>query len=381
MPSTDLSALGINLHSGGDFDVTIEYQQSELTVTIRDMQTKTSVKLPAYPVDIPSQVGGSYAYVGFTGGTGGFSAVQVIKTWSFSPPEGNTLGNVVVGNRIGTDVSGTRALGNNIGVLITGGAVNNTVGGSSEDFSNVISGNLSTGVDIEGIGTSGNTVAHNHIGTDISEAYTLPNSTGVLIGGAASGNTIGGQNIISGNNESGIHIRGAGLASSDRPAPETSGNTIVANWIGINEGYEKLSNDVGVLIDNGAYGNIVGGDNQIGFNPTAGIEISGIGSDNPTSNNVITGNSIGTDRTAVHFIGNGIGVLIVGYATNNTVGGDVSGTTSSPRTWVRGRHPGKSIFALYREERRLGQLHRDGWDRDACDVSRRSTACTTRLAS
>jgi len=34
-------------------------------------------------VDIPLAVGGDTANVGFTGGTGGLSAVQAIHTWTF----------------------------------------------------------------------------------------------------------------------------------------------------------------------------------------------------------------------------------------------------------------------------------------------------------
>ena len=250
-----------------------------------------------------------------------YTATQAIKTWTFKPANLTQDGNVISGNLIGTD--GTIAVGNEVGVLLTGGAIKNTVGGSSADLSNVISGNLSSGIELEGIGTSGNLVQFNDIGTDGKGDNPIPNPTGVLIAGAASQNTIGAGNVIAGNIDYGVHINGAGFAGGDQ-RPETSGNTIVGNWIGINRHNAPLSNEVGVLIDDGATRNRVGGDNQIGFNATAGIEISGIGSGNSTSSNAITNNFIGTNRDATAFIGNGIGILIVGNASNNTVGGDVS---------------------------------------------------------
>jgi hypothetical protein len=35
-------------------------------------------------VNIPQTIGGNTAYVGFTGGTGGLTAIQNIKTWTFT---------------------------------------------------------------------------------------------------------------------------------------------------------------------------------------------------------------------------------------------------------------------------------------------------------
>src|ERR1700730_1163615 len=38
----------------------------------------------SWPVNIPGTVGGNTAYLGFTGGTGGSTAIQAIQTWTFS---------------------------------------------------------------------------------------------------------------------------------------------------------------------------------------------------------------------------------------------------------------------------------------------------------
>ena len=146
VPATDLSLSDINLHSGDVFEVAMTYDGTTLNVTITDTITEASAS-QSYTVNIPSYVGGSYAYVGFTGATGGLTAVQTINNWTFTPlPEGTSEGNVVAGNLIGTDVSGMLPLGNDTGVLMTAGAVGNTLGGTFAGSGNIISGNLESGV-------------------------------------------------------------------------------------------------------------------------------------------------------------------------------------------------------------------------------------------
>ncbi|HEX3150803.1 MAG TPA: fibronectin type III domain-containing protein [Gemmataceae bacterium] len=81
--STDLGALGLNLHSGDVFRVDVSYDASQLRVTITDTATNVSAT-QNYSVDIPSLVGGNSAYVGFTGGTGSLIAIQDILNWTYS---------------------------------------------------------------------------------------------------------------------------------------------------------------------------------------------------------------------------------------------------------------------------------------------------------
>jgi hypothetical protein len=62
--------------------------------------------------------------------------------------------NLIVGNDIGTDTTGTVALGNAVdGIAINSGS-QNTVGGSAPGAGNVISGNGGQGVDLAGSGSS-----------------------------------------------------------------------------------------------------------------------------------------------------------------------------------------------------------------------------------
>jgi hypothetical protein len=84
VPATDLSSTNINLHSGDVFDVQLSYDGITLTEVITDTVTNASVT-ETYTVDIPALVGGTTAWVGFTGATGGEGAVQEILNWSYSP--------------------------------------------------------------------------------------------------------------------------------------------------------------------------------------------------------------------------------------------------------------------------------------------------------
>ena len=138
-------------------------------------------------------------------------------------------GNVVEGNLIGTNPAGTAAVGNVVGVEIF--SPGNTVGGTAAGAGNVISGSTSfSGVEIDGSASSGNLVAGNKIGTDITGNLALGNvGGGVVATDGASNNTIGGTaagagNVISGNTDDGVEITGSG----------TSGNLVVGNLIGTN---------------------------------------------------------------------------------------------------------------------------------------------------
>ncbi len=81
--SIDLTATGVNLHSGDVMQASLSYDGTTLTVTIADAQTgKTATE--SYVINIPATVGGSTAYVGFTGATGGLVSTQDILTWTFT---------------------------------------------------------------------------------------------------------------------------------------------------------------------------------------------------------------------------------------------------------------------------------------------------------
>ena len=229
-------------------------------------------------------------------------------------------GNLVEGNDIGTDVTGTKPLGNvDSGVLIDGGSTDNVVGGTTVAAGNVISANQLRGVHITS--SSANLVEGNDIGTDVTGTKPLGNGdSGVLIDGGSTDNVVGGttaaaRNVISANQLRGVHIT------------SSSANLVEGNYIGTDvTGTKPLGNgDSGVLIDGGSTDNVVGGTtaaarNVISANQLRGVHITS------SSGNLVEGNYIGTDVTGTKPLGNGdSNVLIDGGSSDNVIGGTTSG--------------------------------------------------------
>jgi hypothetical protein len=125
--------------------------------------------------------------------------------------EGGADSNVVKGNYIGTNAAGDAGFANyHSGVWIEGGH-NNIIGGSAAGEGNVISANNSYGVFINGGDTYGNVLRGNYIGTNATGTALLPNSYGVYIQSSAHDNVVGGTgpgegNFIAANNSDGVQI-------------------------------------------------------------------------------------------------------------------------------------------------------------------------------
>jgi hypothetical protein len=85
-PTTPATTLGgnVNLHSGDVFNVHIIYNGTTLTLTITDAAVPADTFTTSWTVNIPSTVGANTAYAGFTGGTGGATAIQDILNWTFT---------------------------------------------------------------------------------------------------------------------------------------------------------------------------------------------------------------------------------------------------------------------------------------------------------
>ena len=142
----------------------------------------------------------------------------------------NGSGTLVQGNLIGTNLAGTADLGNTSNGISVGGA-NNLIGGSAAGARNVISGNNNTGIIIDGAGATGNIVQGNYIGSDVTGVVDLGNSVGVATWNGADGNLIGGAsapegNVIYGNDDGGVRI----------PLPNSTGNRILGNSVSSNGG-------------------------------------------------------------------------------------------------------------------------------------------------
>ncbi len=75
---------GVNLHSGDVFNTQITYNGTTLTLTITDASVPADTFTTSWTINIPSVVGANTAYVGFTAGTGGLTAIQDILSWTYS---------------------------------------------------------------------------------------------------------------------------------------------------------------------------------------------------------------------------------------------------------------------------------------------------------
>jgi titin len=222
-------------------------------------------------------------------------------------------GNRIIGNLVGTDRTGMRAVRNYDGITIEGTSNGNVVGGSQPEERNIVSGNVAYGVDLFGWGVTNNRVMGNFIGTDVTGTRAVPNTYGVLFDDRSHHNLVGGAgpndwNLISGNTAFGAYFYNNG----------THSNTFEGNRIGTDaSGRFALPNETGVHIDGGTFDNRVDR-NVISGNRVAGITIFSI----KTDRNAITRNLIGTDITGKRPLGNGAdGVRIVFGAQSNVVGG------------------------------------------------------------
>ncbi|HEY2351283.1 MAG TPA: chitobiase/beta-hexosaminidase C-terminal domain-containing protein, partial [Candidatus Acidoferrum sp.] len=90
-PAVDMTGSGIDLHSGHVFQVHMTYDGTNLAMTITDNSTAATFT-QSWAVDIPGTVGSTTAFAGFTGGTGGISALQKILTWTLT--SGSVMGTV-----------------------------------------------------------------------------------------------------------------------------------------------------------------------------------------------------------------------------------------------------------------------------------------------
>lgn len=250
---------------------------------------------------------------------------------------GDGAGNRLVGNHIGVDAGGNQPLGNALdGVHFEVSGPGNVLGGPQPGDRNVIAANGRSDVHVSGgFGqASGALIMGNYIGTDAtgtSSLYTAGYWTVAIEGGAPSNEVVG--NVIAGQ---GILIFDEG----------TSYNEIVGNVLGLDASGRQALGETGIYVNQPF--NRIGGSTESDRNVINGF----VGLIDGSSDNVISGNYIGTDidgrRGALrgslemdgthNFVGgasaaegNVIGdrlVLLVGAADNfvasNVIGTDVT---------------------------------------------------------
>jgi hypothetical protein len=242
---------------------------------------------------------------------------------------------LIVGNYIGVAPDGTTAAGNSGNGLELYESSGNIIGGDTAQDRNIISANRNNGIDI--IASSLNQVMGNYIGTDVTGTiYRGNGANGVLLTDGAKANLIGGDatggneptngifdtppqgNLISGNDANGILITG-----------NATQNTLSGNFIGTSaSGNSALGNTLdGVAID-GASGNSLIGctittDPFVFYNVISGNGSNGLQVTN-SNNTTIQANFFGLGANNLTPVGNGLnGVVVEGSSANTVMGGPI----------------------------------------------------------
>ena len=223
----------------------------------------------------------------------------------------------IVGNIIGLDVGGTINLGNDqSGIQVganSGIAQSNTIGGTTADDRNVISGNGDDGILVEQ--GSGNTqILGNYIGTNAAGTAAVPNiPNGILFdGNVGPGNSVGSStpgsgNLISGNQQDGILFSGSiDIATSvKRNLIGLAAGGTTSSMSGIPNGSHGIH--VTGALTNLTIGRSEGGPspsgdgNLIAFNALAGIAITATGAARVliSENSIFSNGALGIDLAPV----------------------------------------------------------------------------------
>jgi hypothetical protein len=196
--------------------------------------------------------------------------------WSGINMAGESTRNIVEGNYAGTDITGSVPLGNRfVGIMMGLGAFGNTV------RENVVSGNEGSGVGIDDDGSSFNAIVGNLIGTDATGTRAVPNrghgiwmnetlSSFNRVGGArdeerniVSGNLGAGMGILSDNNiirgnYVGTDITGRNALGNAGSGIETSRSPNVIGGTTAREANVIAANGRGGVATNGSYSTVLG---------------------------------------------------------------------------------------------------------------------------
>ena len=234
----------------------------------------------------------------------------------------NVSGNQIIGNKIGTDITGNVNLGNKIiGVYVECGANNTFVHG------NLVSSNGVAEIYVWDMNTDFNVLTGNHISTNLAGTAPLPNlpSTGIAIGSAAH-TRIGGTAPGEGNtvgNPGGVSVEGSFGADT----------LVLGNHIGLNAaGTAVLAGSSGLRLG-GATRTIVGG-----VTPGEANYITADGHfslDVRSANNVIAGNYFGLAIDGVTPLATA-GFQILSMRDGNLIQGNHIANATSAGIWLEG---------------------------------------------
>ncbi len=232
--------------------------------------------------------------------------------------DGTSNGVLIAGNRIGSNVDGSAAIGNGeAGIVLSGN--NHVIGGNSVGARNLISGNAGNG--IIAFGGGGSSIRGNYIGTNVTGNAPLANTAyGIRVAQTSSlsigSNAAGSGNLISGN------ARGVSIEAV------ASHVTVAGNILGLNAAADAVlpnsSNADTIPItgpDATIGGTLAGAGNIIAGNQNTAISVRLASA----SGAKIQGNWIGTNPALAPALGNQVIGILVDRADGVLIGGTAVG--------------------------------------------------------
>lgn len=253
-----------------------------------------------------------------------------IRRWTDAGIQiGTGNGSVIEGNFIGTDLSGTVAQGNRIGVFNFANSVR--IGGTTLVSRNIIGGNTRVGISLIEP-SSGNLVQNNYVGVGATSAAVGNFHTGISIfrssGNTIGGTSVGGRNVVSGNgvntaggfDGSGIYIFGDLISNSPN-------NVVQGNYVGTDPtGAAAIPNAFDGVRIVSSINTIVGGTSAAARNVISGNTTDGVRIENSTATGtLVQGNYLGLTANGATALGNSSDGVEIVDSPNNTIGGTTAG--------------------------------------------------------
>ncbi len=233
----------------GDVSISLTAELPTITdQVIIDGKSQPGTATPNIELDGSGASSGARGLVLGTGADGSSVDALVIGGFDGKGIEIRAPNSSVTGSYIGTDVTGTQPRPNGIGVLVDD-AVRVSIGSYAQGSGNVISGNLAQGIKIQGSGTMFTSIRGNRIGTDVTGTAALGNgeqgvlstAEGIDLGSNFDGNPIGVSpggactgacNLISANQgPAGVELQAQSLMRGNFVGTDITGTQALGNAV------------------------------------------------------------------------------------------------------------------------------------------------------
>ena len=300
---------GIWMAWGGTSNIQVKgnYIGTDVTGTAALGNTQSGIAIDDV---VSAQIGGS---------TANDRNIISANVWDGISIYGGATNVAIQGDYIGTDVTGTNALGNEDDGIDIHASSDITIGGAGGVLGNLIAANGEKGVWIRS-GSSDIIAQGNLVGTDVSGTLDRGNGHSGFVVEESNIIQIGGSNADEGNLSSGNGWDGMTIANAD------SGIVIEGNYVGTNiTGDSALGNDDDGIDLYSAHGVIIGGPSRGARNVISANSAEGIWIRSGSTGTVIQGNHIGVDGAGTSMLGNGSDGIEIDDAPRTTIGGSVAG--------------------------------------------------------